>query len=254
MNLRQLRIGTRLALGFGAILVAMAAVNVVGTVLSKKSRDDLARVQALATEKERLAEHMKETFLQQASTLRGIALHADLKTMQAEEDRSRKLSKDYDALAERMLKQQLAAEEKSIVQRLAELDNSLSTPLMQAMGLAAAYQGEEAARVITGQIDPLMAKAIAELDKLIELQQKANINAIAASTAQGDRTANVVLGANALMLILAALAAWLVSRSITRPLGESVRVVKQVAAGNLATKIEVSGRDEPAEVLGALRE
>ena len=92
MNLRTLRIGTRLALGFGTIVVAMAAVNVAGTLMSKASRDDLARVQALATEKELLAEHMPETFLQHSAPLRGLALHADLNPMHAEEDRSKKLS------------------------------------------------------------------------------------------------------------------------------------------------------------------
>jgi methyl-accepting chemotaxis protein len=254
MNLRQLRIGTRLALGFGVIVVAMLAVNIGGTLLTRQSRDDLARVLEAANAKENLAASMKANFLQEASVIRGIALHSDLKGMQAEEDHARKLSKEYDALAEKMLKLNLAPAEKQIVEALLDHDKRMEGPLQQAMGLATSFRGEEAAKVIMTEIDPLMQKSLGELDKLIELQKKANRDAISAATATGDRLGFAVLVAMALMTAGAILVAWLTSRSITRPLGESVTVVKRVASGNLASRIEVVGRDEPAEVLRALRD
>ena len=46
MVLRQIRIGARLALGFGAVLAVLIAVTFGGTWLGKKSRDDLASVVA----------------------------------------------------------------------------------------------------------------------------------------------------------------------------------------------------------------
>jgi methyl-accepting chemotaxis protein len=254
MNLRKIRIGTRLALGFGAILVLMMAVNVVGTVLTKNSRDELARVLEAAAAKESLAASMKANFLQQSATVRGIALQGELKGMQAEEDKAKVLAKEYDELTARMLKLQLSAPEKQIVEALMDHDNKIAGPLQQSMGLATSFRGDEAARVIMVEIDPLMQRSVADLDKLIDLQKKANRDAVAAATATGDRLAATIIGAELFMLAVGAVLAWLISRSISRPLSDSVRVVRQVAAGNLASKIEVEGRDEPAEVLRALRD
>ncbi len=254
MNLRQLRIGTRLAIGFGVILFVMMAVNVSGTLLTKKSREDLARVLTAANAKEALAASMKSNFLEESAVIRNIALHADLKGMQSDEDRARKLSSEYDALAERMLKLNLSPPERKIVETLVDQDKQLTGPLQQAMGLATSFRGEEAAKVIMTEIDPLVQRSLRELDQLIEIQKKANTDAIAESAATGDRLATMIFIAEAVVLMLAVLVAWVISRSITRPLGESVGVVRRVASGNLSSRIDVQGNDEPADVLRALRE
>ncbi|WP_027907358.1 methyl-accepting chemotaxis protein [Pseudomonas taiwanensis] len=54
-----------------------------------------------------------------------------------------------------------------------------------------------------------------------------------------------------IMLALAAIAT-LLTRSIVVPLGEAVSVAERVATGDLTQPIKVSGRDEPALLLGAL--
>lgn len=254
MNLRQLRIGTRLAIGFGVILFIMMAVNVGGTLLTKKSRDDLARVLGAANAKESLAAAMKSNFLQESAVIRNIALHADLKGMQMEEDRARKLSADYDVLTGQMLKLALSPIERKIVEALVEQDKQMTNPVQQAMGLATSFRGEEAAKVIMTEIDPLVQRSLTELDQLIEIQKKANSDAIAEATVTGDRLAATIFVAEAIVLLMAVLVAWTISRSITRPLSESVGVVRRVASGNLSSRIDVRGSDEPAEVLRALRD
>ena len=54
MVLRQMRIGARLALGFGAVVAIMLALSFAGIWLGKKSRDDLAAVVATTTPDQRL--------------------------------------------------------------------------------------------------------------------------------------------------------------------------------------------------------
>ena len=65
MLLRQMRIGSRLALGFSAVLLAMIIVSFGGTWLAKTSRDDLAAVVDAATTKQNLAAEMKALALEQ---------------------------------------------------------------------------------------------------------------------------------------------------------------------------------------------
>ena len=58
MLLRNLKIGTRLAVGFGAVLLVMVVVAVGGTAVAKKSRDDLtATLQAIGAKEHLAARH-----------------------------------------------------------------------------------------------------------------------------------------------------------------------------------------------------
>jgi methyl-accepting chemotaxis protein len=59
----------------------------------------------------------------------------------------------------------------------------------------------------------------------------------------------VVAVAAALMTVLLA---WLLTRSIVTPLRKAVEAAETIAGGNLTKTIEVEGKDEPAQLLGAL--
>jgi len=48
--------------------------------------------------------------------------------------------------------------------------------------------------------------------------------------------------------------AWVITRSISRPLRQAVVLARTVAGGDLSAQIDVRGTDETAELLGALRE
>lgn len=52
-------------------------------------------------------------------------------------------------------------------------------------------------------------------------------------------------------LLLAAVVAWTVGRSIARPMGEVVAGLERVAAGDLSPSLAVAGRDEPARMAAA---
>jgi len=254
MMLRKLKIGTRLALGFGMILAIMVVVAVAGTALGKKSRDDMAAVVEAATAKERLAAEMKSLMLEQSSAMRDVGLHSDIKSMQADEDRSRLLGRKYDEAIERMGKLELSGPERELLQTLSRIDKTLDAPFMQAIGQATQFRSEEAAQVLTNEIDPQVQRALAELNRLIEMQNKANQEAIAASRATGDRIAMSVYVVQVLVLLLAGLVAWALTRSITRPISDAVAVARRVAGGDLKSEIAAGGSDEAAELMGALRE
>jgi methyl-accepting chemotaxis protein len=66
------------------------------------------------------------------------------------------------------------------------------------------------------------------------------------------RTMMLLLGGAA--ICLAALMAWIVTRSITRPIGRAVQVAQRVAAGDLSSDIRVDTKDETGQLLHALKE
>ena len=253
MILRRLRIGTRLAIGFGAILAILMAVTVGGTGLGKKSRDDLVAVIGAASAKERLAAEMKALVLEQSSVMRNIGLHSDIKSMQNDEDRARQLGKAYDAAREKMAKLALQPAERRILETLDKIDKEVEGPFRQALGLSTTFRNEEAALVLMKVLDPTIQSALSELNRLIEIQNATNRDAVAAATTLGDRLAISIYGVEGIVLLLAIAVAWTITRSITGPLRESVAVAERVAAGDLTSKIEAEGGDEAAELLRALQ-
>ena len=91
-----------------------------------------------------------------------------------------------------------------------------------------------------------------------QLQALIDFNVKGAS--QASHTADEVDSAFAAVigvLLVAGLAtvvlAWLFTRSITQPIGEALRVAEVIASGDLTSRIDTSGRDEPAKLLVALQ-
>ena len=69
------------------------------------------------------------------------------------------------------------------------------------------------------------------------------------------RTAQTLTIALALAgLLIGGLFAWRITRSITRPMNQAVHVARTVAAGDLTSTIDVSGKDETAQLLQALKD
>jgi len=249
-----MRIGARLALGFGAVVAIMLALSFAGIWLGKKSRDDLANVVATTNAKQVLAAEMKALTLEQSAVMRNIGLHNDIKAMQGDEDRARRLGKAADDARDRMSKLVTTAQERELIESLSKSDGALDKPFAQALGLSTSFQNEAAAAVLMKEIDPLIQKTLVDLNKLIELQKKAADEAVAVSIVNGDRIANTTYAVIAIVVVLSVLVAFTTTRSITGPLADSLAVAKRVASGDLTSRIESSGRDEAADLQRALRE
>ena len=254
MLLRNLKIGTRLAVGFGAVLLVMVVVAVGGTAVAKKSRDDLTATLQATGAKERMAAEMKALVLEQSSVMRNIGLHSDIKAMQADEDRARNLGKKYDEAREAMAKLVTTQAERGILDNLNTLDKQVDAPFKQALGMSTSFRNEDAAKVLMTELDPVIQKALDNLNQLIDIQSKADAEAVAASQVSGARLAGAVYAIQAVVVLFAIFLAWTTTRSITGPLRQSVDVAKRVAAGDLTSRVEVDGRDEAAELLRALRD
>src|SRR5262245_27243494 len=132
MFLRNLRIGSRLTLGFGVVLAILMFVSVGGTWLVQKTRQDSAAVVGGASENQNLALEMKALALEQSSVMRNIGLHSDIKAMQIDEDRARRLGKMYDDARDLMAKHALSPTEREILETLNRADKELDKPFLQA--------------------------------------------------------------------------------------------------------------------------
>ncbi|MGB7479118.1 MAG: HAMP domain-containing protein, partial [Burkholderiaceae bacterium] len=255
MNLRGLRIGTRLGIGFGLILLILVSVLVIGNISSTRNSNQLAHGLQVANAKSVLAAAMKSAMLEGGIAMRNIGLQSDIAAMQKEEERVKSEQKRYAEARNQLAAFGLNETEKKILDHIAKLDADLAEPFKKAIQEVLAFNGEAAAaEIISTRIDPLSKEAIAEIDKLVQMQQAAEREILdGAVTTQRNLTyLFVLMGAAA--LALGGLLAVILTRSIVRPLRDAVGVAKKVAAGELTSHMEVKSRDEVGELLQALKE
>ena len=99
------------------------------------------------------------------------------------------------------------------------------------------------------EVDKYVAsvQAVVAFEESLSAEAQANIDALNASA----RQVLTALGVSA--LAIGAVFGWLLTRSITVPLGHAVGLARQVAAGDLTARIDVASRDEVGQLLAALK-
>ncbi|HEY8976423.1 MAG TPA: methyl-accepting chemotaxis protein, partial [Burkholderiaceae bacterium] len=87
----------------------------------------------------------------------------------------------------------------------------------------------------------------------VEFQGQGADGAYKSSQDTYDHARMAIIGMLAAAVFVGAMMAWVITRSIVRPLASAVKVAEAVAQGNLASTIVANGADEVGQLLRALR-
>jgi methyl-accepting chemotaxis protein len=119
---------------------------------------------------------------------------------------------------------------------------------------AALNQGDfmAAARVYSTVVQPSYRDAKAAADALREYYATTGRGLYESAQADYQWSIRLMVGLAVLVLALIAAFAYVLGRSITRPIAHAVGVAERVAAGQLDNQIDVVGQDEAAVLMGAL--
>jgi methyl-accepting chemotaxis protein len=254
MKLRNNRIGTRLAVGFGVILAAMAAAVVGGNVIQQRNADQLVRALQTASEKSALAAAMKGAILESAIAMRNIGIQADVAGTQREEAKVKEHRKKLDQALAALTAAGLSDAEKKILDNMARLDREIEAPLEQTVAQGLQFNNEAAAKILAKTIDPLSQQLIGEINQLVEIQRVSLQDTVAGASASAARLRTLLYLVGLASLVFGVACAWVLTRSITHPLQDAVSIARRVAAGDLSHRAQVSGQDEVGQLLKALDE
>ncbi len=254
MNLRSMRIGTRLAIGFGIILAMLVVALAADNVVSTRNREAMIAGLEVSNAKSALAADIKSALLEGGIAMRNIGLQSDLGAMKKEEEKVKALRKRFSEARDKLSGLGLADNEKKILGDLSKLDQDTDAPFKEAIRLVTAFNSEDAIKLITTRIDPLNQQALAEINKLVEIQQATAHKVLENTVESGRQLMNMLFLIGAVALIAGGAFAWALTRSIIQPLQDAVLVARRVAAGELATEVKVTGTDEVSQLLQALRD
>jgi methyl-accepting chemotaxis protein len=254
MSLRDFRIGKRLGIGFGIILAILVGMVLVANLLNSQNKASLMKGLQTSTEKNLQAGTMKSAMLETGIAMRNIGLQSDVSLMQKEEGKVKDQKKRYDEARAKLMAAGLDATEKKVIDDIAALDKDVDAAFKEAIGQVLAFNSEGAAKVIASRIDPLNQQTLANLNKLVEIQQTAARNVLDNSVKADTSLMLMLFAIGGVAVAIGVGCALVITRSITQPLAGAVEVAKKVAGGELTSQVFVEGHDETSELLQALKD
>ncbi len=249
--MNNLKVGSRLALAFGLVLLIAALVATIGVWRLQ----DLAATTNFLVTKE--AEKLDmATKLQETAALNWVRTRAMVRDSDSEHaalwvSEIAETAKVTAASHKGLLELIYLPESKQMLDQMEVLRKAYSAP--RGALLARKQQGEDISAEFDRTIVPLFDAYVASINDFKRSQEQLYSQAVAdvhTSVANGRL---ILISGTVLALLLGIGAALALSRSITTPLGQAVRAARAIADGDLTQPIDTSGRDEAAELLQALQ-
>lgn len=252
MFIANWKVGTRLALGFGILILIAAVSTAVGISRMRTLNDSIDLIVNDREPKVALANNVLNAINATAIGLRNLLMTDDPEKLAALHARIDTIHNEASA-------------------SVAELGRRLNTPrgievfrqletaraeywTVQAEYLALLTQGKktEAAAFLLDRVTPPQEKYIAQASNLAQLGARLMTESSKLAADQYRIGVELMFGLAAASMLLAAAFAYWVTRSITTPLRAAVQIASTVASGDLRSRIEARSADETGDLMRAL--
>ncbi|MFL6673871.1 MAG: methyl-accepting chemotaxis protein [Massilia sp.] len=254
MKIRDMKIGQRLALGFGVVLMLLVAVIQTGFSSMETTNGLLQKVVDGNNVRLDAATDMRDAARLAVIGVRDVILVTDPAESDAVTKSIAAAWKEYDRAEAILDKMSKFAETRARLAKVAAARAAAAPLIAKAQELVHANNLEEANRLLRTSVVPAVRAWQAALNEMIDGQALRNKEDQAKSVKQYETARLVLLGVGASALLVAVLVGWLITRSITRPMKQAVQIAQTVAAGDLTSRIEVDSKDETGQLLLALKE
>jgi len=252
-NFSNLRIGSRLALAFGALIALAAAVVFVGIGRLSEISEELTVIGADRVPKlVHLNGVIKDVGFISIELRNAVIARDDTKMKEglaAATKASENVTKTLELLAPMMVSKVAKSRMDEVIERRAAY-----LPLVKRFkDMVLTGERETAIALLDEQLRPVQIAYMEAVSTLNEMQ----IDLVSKSVNEGEahytQAKILMFGLLAGMVGIGALLAWWITRSITRPINEAVTVAEKVAEGDLSSRIVVRSSDETGRLLGALK-
>ncbi len=248
--LNNLKVGTRLALGFALVLVLLIVVTAVGIMRMAQIQDRLDKVVSVSNVSTGLVIDMRNNVSDRVASLRVLTLMTDPADMEPEMVKFKEQTKKYDE-AQKKLSTLFAAhasdKEKALLAQIKEFEGQAMPAIQKASELYLANNAMDATRVMIREVRPVQKKWMEALDQLAiqEEKQNAQSKTDAESEFQNARNFMIVMLLTAVAMGVAA--AWVIARSLRKQLGGepayTAAIAGSIAHGDLSISIETEESD-----------
>ncbi|MFC4296503.1 methyl-accepting chemotaxis protein [Castellaniella hirudinis] len=250
--MRNLKIGTRLALGFGLIIILLLIMSGIGAwrmIDGQKANDNLEERQianSLILQWARQVEVNANQALAAANLTNPDVLAVFKKGMDASDQHASETRAKIEAMV-------TSPEAKALYGNAMKARESYVTGRTQAFKDLDNGDYAKADTFFNVEMPKITATYIAEIDKLSKFQGDFVSHLFSESKRATELGLSILAVATLLALILGPLFSWRVTRSITHPLRHAVALAGSVSQRDLSQDIHPQGKDEVTLLEQALR-
>jgi methyl-accepting chemotaxis protein len=253
MNIANLKIGTRLGLGYALVLILLAGVSGLGISGINRTNDELHHIVDVNVQKMALLEDMSGSVQKASRVIRTIALLSDERQSSSERKKIDDARQKYNDAAAALEKMPLDEAGKAFVARIEEYRATVR-PLDDKFLELSQTKKDEAVQFLLKEVIPAATKWLDTLQEFSDLQKEKNKKDEEAAAETYRTVLTLMLALTGAAILLGSLIAWLITRSITRPINYAMKVALTVASGDLTSSIEAKTTDETGQLLQALKE
>jgi len=251
MNLSNMKVGMRLALGFALVLVLMVILTVVGIVRTGQIQSRLDRVIGVSNVVTRLVVDMRNNVSERVTSLRTLTLMTDPADMEPELKRFKEQTAKYDALQQKLSEKfalEASTEEKALLAQIKEAEGVAMPAIAKASELYLANNAMDATRVMVKEIRPAQKKWLEALDQLADREDKQNAQTQLDASAQYASARNFMLMTLLVAVAIGVAAAIVITRGLLKQLGGepgyTSKIATSIAEGDLSISIDTKSSDK----------
>ena len=251
--LERLKIGARLGVGFGTLILFASATFVASVVIGVQGQRATEHAAATASERIGLVQAMQVAQLRMVSAIRSAGLQTDGGQLNKDVEDYRTALKALTTAESTFSGLSVGDDERALLGQSAALRQQAEPVVDEAIRFTMAFAGDEAAKLLSEKFAPIERQWAEVLGKLATVQRE-QADAAKTAIAESNRQRLTMLGLLLLGSIGAAvLLARATTRSVTQPLRQAAQVAASIAEGNLAVQIDSRGSDEAADMLRSLQ-
>jgi methyl-accepting chemotaxis protein len=253
MNIRNLSIGQRLAIGFGIVIALLIMLAGISYMRISSLNNEVGALVKERYPKTVVANSVKADVNEATRSMLNVLIMTDPDQIKKELQNIEARNASATAAIDNLAKSTTDAKGQEILKQIAAIRAKFMPSQTSFVGMINADQKDDAMVKFMFSLRPQQGKYFEQLDKFIAYQNELMVNSGNEASAVTSRTQGLILAVTLGASVLSLLVAFLVARSITGPLNEAVGIARRVADGDLTSVIEVNSTDETGQMMDALK-
>jgi methyl-accepting chemotaxis protein len=254
MSFSDFKIGTRLVIGFGFLLLLTMGISAVGSFSIFTIKKATYHTLDETLVKERLITEWKN-----ATNLNGVRLFANIQNTVPTEQQE--LDSEVENTSARVteIQKQLetmpkSADEITIYDDIASKRKGYLAAREQVFAEKKSGNADELKKIVDTQLKPTRSAYLSSLQKLIDFQVEETESSKTYLNNEFFRSQSILGILTGVSLLLSIIISYLIGKSIINPLRTAISIARTVASGDLSSRIEVKSTDEVGQLLQSLKD
>jgi methyl-accepting chemotaxis protein len=244
MFLKNLKLGTRLAMGFGVVLILLTAVAYVGVTRVSLISGYLNDIVTNKNPKVGWANELVGQVNVIARGVRNVALSNDPEFTKQEKERIDKCRVKFAEVYGKLEKTVVSAQGKEIMNRIKESNNAVRPLVDKAVTLALAHKTEEAGKVLFTEVRQPQGKLLADIQAMVDFQVDLANKEGEAGTQAAATARHLMLLFSGSAMLLGILIAFFLTRSIVKPINRIIAGLNDGSEQISSASSQVSGASQ----------